>query len=398
MTYFEVQKLALAQGMESSKRRMSKAYMINELLSTNSNVDKLDCEDKIAATHDYRQVKDEINEYLADHDLTGSSVLVISWSESVISDMAKNLKSSTEATPFWSSMTSMNRVTHKQLRDELTGFLCGGIDHVGNVLVVPEDAEDWLKLANRLRDLSYDSYLQSAVSDTSALAKFGLVKDKDYSSLPMLPMPSGWATVFDMTYHEVESLAKARGVQSKKRHMSKSYMIDAILSRGAANKEDALDCEGKIAATHDYSSVKTEIDEYLMECNMTSSSVLLVEWNESALRYVVQELQNMGSSVPDWCSVKSAERLTPKDLLADFMAYLCRGIEHVGCVLILPDSPHEWVLLGQRLRDFCYDPYMQDVARISEFFPLATFTLLCEGNYVQLSMLPMPTGYNSLFA
>ncbi|OQR87609.1 hypothetical protein ACHHYP_08472 [Achlya hypogyna] len=197
MSYFEVQSLALAHGVKSSKRRMSKAYMINELLNPHNNVDKLDCEDKISATHDFHQVQDEINEYLADHNYADSSALAVSWSEATISRIARDLKSSTDSAPFWSSITVTTRVTHKQLRDELTAYLCGDIDHVGDVLILPDGAEDWLVLAERLRDLSYDSYLQEITTSAPALASFAVVKDHKFSALSLLPMPSGWATVFE---------------------------------------------------------------------------------------------------------------------------------------------------------------------------------------------------------
>ncbi|OQR87575.1 hypothetical protein ACHHYP_08471 [Achlya hypogyna] len=205
------------------------------------------------------------------------------------------------------------------------------------------------------------------------------------------------AVLRSMTYNEVARLARAHGVQSSKRHMSKSFMIDAILTRDATSDEGTLDCEAKIAATHDYFTVKDEIDEYLAEHNLASASALLISWHERPVHYALQALLTMDGAEPEWSTVRSTEHAAPKDLLDDVVAYFCDGIEHVGHVVILPEGPQEWMLLGQRLRDFCYDRCMQVVARSSEAFPLATLTLLCDGNYVQLSMHPMPEGYNSLF-
>ncbi|EQC36169.1 hypothetical protein SDRG_06282 [Saprolegnia diclina VS20] len=137
MTYYEVLKLAKMHHVQSTKYRMSKAYMINALLGMDpkNNVDRLDCEDKLAATHDFRIVRNEVEEYIFQHDLGSSDVLLISWNEASISHIAQALKVMTNAVPHWCSLKTMDRVTHQQLLDDLMAYLCFGIERVGRVMM-----------------------------------------------------------------------------------------------------------------------------------------------------------------------------------------------------------------------------------------------------------------------
>ncbi|EQC24825.1 hypothetical protein SDRG_17283 [Saprolegnia diclina VS20] len=160
---------------------------------------------------------------------------------------------------------------------------------------------------------------------------------------------------------------------------------------------DRLDCEDKIAVAHDFRQVQDEVEEYIFQHDLGASDVLLISWNISSINRIVQALKVMTNAVPHWCSMKTMAHVTNDQLLDELMAYLCFGIERVGRVMVLPETPMEWLLLGQRLRDISYDRYMQDFARVPGVFPLATFTLVRAAYYSALPMLPMPFGANSLF-
>ncbi|EQC24826.1 hypothetical protein SDRG_17284 [Saprolegnia diclina VS20] len=201
----------------------------------------------------------------------------------------------------------------------------------------------------------------------------------------------------NMTYYEVLKLAKTHHVKSKKRRMSKAYMIDALLGMDPNNNVDRLDCEDKIAATHDFRVVQNEVEEYIFQHDLGSSDVLLISWNEASISHIAQALKVMTNAVPHWSSMKTMDRVTHDQLLDELMAYLCFGIERVGHVMVMPETPTEWLLLGQRLRDISYDRFMQDFARAPGVFPLATFTLVRAAHYTALPMLPMPHGMKNLF-
>ncbi|EQC36166.1 hypothetical protein, variant 1 [Saprolegnia diclina VS20] len=200
-----------------------------------------------------------------------------------------------------------------------------------------------------------------------------------------------------MTYYEVLKLAKTHNVQSTKYRMSKAYMINALLGMDPKNNVDRLDCEDKIAAAHDFRQVQDEVEDYIFQHNLGSSDVLLISWNISSINRVVQAFKVMTDAVPHWSNAKNSGAMTHEQLLDELMAYLCFGIERVGRVMVLPETPMEWLLLGQRLRDISYDRFMQDFARFPNAFPLATFTLVRAAHYTALPMLPMPFGSNSLF-
>ncbi|KDO23045.1 hypothetical protein SPRG_11892 [Saprolegnia parasitica CBS 223.65] len=200
-----------------------------------------------------------------------------------------------------------------------------------------------------------------------------------------------------MTYYEVLKLAKTHHVQSTKYRMSKAYMINALLGMDPKSNVDYLDCEDKIAAAHDFRQVQDEVEEYIFQHDLGSTDVLLISWNEASISHIAQALKVMTNAVPHWSSMKSMEAMTHEQLLDELMAYLCFGIERVGRVMVMPETPMEWLLLGQRLRDISYDRFMQDFARFPNVFPLATFTQVRASHYTTLPMLPMPHGMKSLF-
>ncbi|OQR98593.1 hypothetical protein ACHHYP_08340 [Achlya hypogyna] len=158
---------------------------------------------------------------------------------------------------------------------------------------------------------------------------------------------------------------------------------------------DISTCEDMIAAAYDYRKVQDQIEALIVQRNTAAARALVVAWNLSSVECIVQEFKD--HAVPLW-STSNPAIATGEQLLDELTTYLFSGIEHVGRVLIMPEGPLQWMLLGQRLRDIAYDPSMQKVARLPAVFPLATFAIACDLHFTPLSMPPMPARLPTLFA